>query len=486
VGNPGTKSIAILGAGITGLTTAYRLSRHGHRVRVFECSSRVGGAIRTEISEDWLVEAGPNSMMSSAPVDTLIDELGLASEKVNANPSAKNRFIVRGGSLVPVPLSPPALLRSALFSTGAKVRILAEMLARPRVRLGDISLAEFIRSHFGQEVVDYGLNPFVIGVYAGNPKKLSARYAFPKLWETEQKHGSLLRGQMAAAKSQTDETRSRIFSFRRGLQTLPDALAARLPAGALTFNAGIEALIPQASPNAVGNLSPTSGWSAHNARAGESGRDVREAGTWNVVWNDGAVTHTEPFDAVIAALPAPALAQLRLGTLGERPLASLEAIEHPPVSSVFLGYRREQVAHPLDGFGLLVPELEGRAILGVLFSSSLFDGRCPAGHVALTVLVGGTRDPEKARLSTDQLVAAIAPDLRALLGVSGEPVFQRHAFWPRAIPQYNLGYEIPLETIATTERAHRGLFIGGQARDGISLPSCIAAGERLAACVGRR
>jgi oxygen-dependent protoporphyrinogen oxidase len=260
---------------------------------------------------------------------------------------------------------------------------------------------------------------------------------------------------MAAAKArkQRGEKAGGIFSFRRGLQTLPDTLVARLPAGALQLNARIEALLP-GSP-------------------------------WSLVWNDGTAARTESFDAVVAALPAYALAQLRFGTLGERPLASLEGIEHPPVASLFLGYRREQVAHPLDGFGVLLPEIERRSILGALFSSTLFPGRSPAGHVALTVLVGGTRQPEIARLPVDKLRATIQPDLRDLLGVNGEPVFQRHAFWPRAIPQYNLGFETHLAAIAAAEQAHPGLFIGGQARDGISLPACIASGERLADCINR-
>jgi oxygen-dependent protoporphyrinogen oxidase len=442
----GAKSIAVLGAGITGLTAAHRLVRRGFRVRVFEASERVGGAIRTERSDGWLVEAGPNTILAGEPtLAALLDELQLGPERVAANTVAKNRYIVRGGRLIAAPLSPPALVGSPLFSVGAKLRLVSELLARRRTRTADLSLEDFVRSHFGQEFADYALNPFVAGVYAGNPKKLSARYAFPKLWDAEQARGSLLRAQMHAAKTRAP---GGIFSFRGGMQTLTDALAARLPAGVVSLRASIEALVP-GSP-------------------------------WNVVWNDGTATHTDSFDAVIAALPAYALAQLRFGTLGERPLASLDAIEHPPVASLFLGYRREQVQHPLDGFGLLVPEIERRDVLGILFSSTLFPGRAPDGHVALTVLVGGTRQPEIARLPAEKLLDVVGGDLRELLGVSGTPVFQRHTFWPRAIPQYNLGYETHLEAIAAAERSHRGLFIGGQARDGIAVPACVAAGEKLA------
>ena len=450
--NSTPKSIAVLGAGITGLTAAFRLTQRGHRVRLFESTARTGGAIRTEITADgWLIEAGPNSLLTGEPALTaLLAELDLTASLLPASPAARHRYIVRRGRPVAAPLSPPAFLTSSLFSPGAKLRLLSEFFTRPRVRPADLSLEDFVRDHFGQELIDYGLNPFVAGVYAGNPKKLSARHAFPKLWHLEQTHGSLLRGQRAAARTRTGPAPA-IVSFARGLQTLPDALVARLPAGTLTLNARVEALLP-ASP----------------------------AG-WSVVWHDGNATRTETFDAVLAALPAPALATLRFGPLGERPLASLDAIEHPPVSALFLGYRRDQVAHALDGFGLLVPEKEKRSLLGVLFNSTLFAGRAPAGHVALTVMVGGTRQPDLARLPTDQLLATVAPDLRALLGVTGAPAFVRHTFWSRAIPQYNLGHDQHLATMAAGENAHPHFFLGGQARDGIALPACLAAGEKLAA-----
>jgi oxygen-dependent protoporphyrinogen oxidase len=440
---PSSKSIAILGAGITGLTAAHRLTQRGHRVRVFEASDRVGGAIRTEVTTDgWLVESGPNTLLAGDPALTaLIDELGLAPDLLRAAPAAKHRYIVRHGRPIALPLSPLALLPSRLLSVGAKARVFREMRFRPRTRDTDVSLATLVRDHFGDEIVDYVLNPFVTGIYAGDPEKLSARHAFPKLWAAEQKHGSLLRAQIAAAKTRARDTG--IISFRRGLQTLPDALAARLPSDTLALRRKVIALKPGSS--------------------------------WTVVCGDGSIEH---FDTVAAALPAPALATLRIGEAA--PLASLDTLVHPPVAALFLGYRREQVAHALDGFGLLVPAVEQRSILGVLFSSTLFPGRAPAGHVALTVIVGGTRQPAIARLGAADILARIAPDLEQLLGVRGSPVFQRHAFWPRAIPQYDLGHERYLAAIAAVERAHPGFLVGGQACDSIALPACVAAGERLA------
>ncbi|MCC6414513.1 MAG: protoporphyrinogen oxidase [Opitutaceae bacterium] len=446
------KTIAILGAGITGLTAAYRLCKQGHRVRVFEQSSRVGGAIGSESVDGWLIEHGPNSLLENeSALSALLEELGLREQVCPANPSAKKRFIVRRGRPLAAPMSPPALLRTPLFSFGAKCRLLTELFQRPRQRAHDVSLAAFITDHFGREIVDYGINPFVGGVYAGDPEKLSAQHAFPTLWASERQHGSLIRGMMAAAKARkaVGQKRGGIISFQRGLQTLPDALAAALPAGALQLQATVTALIP--------------------------------GQPWTVRYPAGTETHEETFDAVASALPAGTLAELTLGHAATRPLAALGQIEFPPVASLCLGYHRSQIAHPLDGFGVLVPAIEQRSILGVLFSSTLFPGRAPQDHVALTVMVGGCRQPELATLPAETLLAHVQADLAQLLGVQGPPSFQRHRLWPRAIPQYNLGHERFLAAMTTCERDYPGFFIGGQCRDGIAVPACIAAGEKLAA-----
>jgi oxygen-dependent protoporphyrinogen oxidase len=450
------KGVAVVGGGVTGLTAAWRLHIQGHRVTLFESSDHLGGAVTTVVRDGWLIESGPNSLLESPPFDTLVAGLGLESERLYAAPAAKNRYLVRDGRLVPVPMAPHKLLTTPLFSLRTKLRLFAEPFMRSRVRPADVSLAVLVRDHFGQEIVDYAVNPLVAGIYAGDPETLSTKHAFAKLWEIEQTHGSLIRGQIAAMKERRargEKPAARIASFTRGLQTLPAALAAQLPAGAIRTRAPVISLSP--------------------------GRP------WKLVsWRDGLAA-TDEFAAVVLALPAAALAGLPIGAAGENPLAALELVDYPPVASLFLGFRREQVAHPLDGFGALVPAVENRAILGVLFSSTLFPGRAPEGHVALTVYVGGTRQPDLARLAPEALRLRVLADLRDLLGVSGDPVFAHATFWPHAIPQYNLGYERFLAAMANAEAQHAGLFIGGHVRDGISVANCIAAGERLADAAAR-
>jgi protoporphyrinogen/coproporphyrinogen III oxidase len=435
--------VAIIGGGITGLAAAHRLARQGIPFRLFEASDRLGGNIRTERAGDWLLEAGPNSLQLTPALASLLAELGLTP--ITASPAAKNRYIVRDGRPVAAPASPPAFLASPLFSGIAKLQLLIEVFSRRRTRTEDISLADFVSFHFGTELVDYGLRPFVSGVYAGDAQKLSARHSFPSLWEAERTHGSLIRAQIAAAKAKRARGEPSgpppIISFADGLESLTRALAAALPPGSVELNARITSLVP--GPN------------------------------WML--ND------QPFASVILALPGAALASLPIGASGECPLSDLAHVEYPPVSSLYLGYKCEQVTHPLDGFGMLVPPAEQRSILGVLFNSTLFPNRAPAGHVALSIMTGGALRPDLARMDDASLLALVQKELAELLGVSGQPVFIRRNFWPHAIPQYNLGYKRFLDLIAQTESAHPGLLIGGHIRDGISVPNCIAAGEKLAA-----
>ncbi|MEZ0216553.1 MAG: protoporphyrinogen oxidase, partial [Rariglobus sp.] len=315
--------VAIIGGGITGLAAAHRLARQGIPFRLFEASPRLGGNIRTERTSDWLLEAGPNSLQLTPALAALLSELGLTP--LIASPAAKNRYIVRDGRPLAAPASPPAFLTSPLFSGIAKLQLLIEVFSRRRTRTSDVSLADFISFHFGSELVDYGLRPFVSGVYAGDAQKLSARHSFPSLWEAERTHGSLIRAQMAAAKAKRARGESSapppLISFPDGLETLTRALAAALPPGSVELNARVTSLIP--------------------------------GPPWTL--------NGQPFSSVILALPASAFASLPIGIQGARPLADLAQIEYPPVSSLFLGYKREQVSHALDGFGMLVPPAEHRS-----------------------------------------------------------------------------------------------------------------------------
>ena len=447
--------VAVLGGGVTGLAAAWRLARAGHEVRLLEAAPRLGGSVRTESAEGWLVESGPNSFQETSPeIGALISELGLDAERLLPSPEAKNRYVAAKGKLValPSPASPAEFMASSLLSLRTKLRVVGEATQQPRERAEDASVADFARGHFGAEAVARVVQPLISGIYAGDPERLSARHAFPRIWEAERKTGSLVRAAKAAGQERRDQglpSAPPILSFRRGLQTLTDALAAQLPRGSVSLKADARSIGPGT------------------------------AARWRVAWTTGVEAFTGDFDFVIAALPAWGLARLAIGAGGATPLARLSGIEYPPVACVFLGYRREQVRHPLDGFGALVPATEGRSILGAIFTSSLFAGRAPAGHVALTVLAGGALQPEIAGLPKAELLRRVGADLADLVGAEGDPVFSRQAVWPRAIPQYNLGYGEHLALMARCEREHPGVLIGGSVRDGISLPDCLLSGVSL-------
>jgi oxygen-dependent protoporphyrinogen oxidase len=447
-------NVAVLGGGVTGLTAAYRLSTAGHRVRLFEAGPRLGGAVRTERTDGWLVEAGPNSFQEASPeISALIGELGLGAQVVRTAPSAKNRYLAMNGALVGVPTSPGGFLSTPLFSAGTKLRILLEIARSPRERQGDVSVAELIRDHFGAEVLERAFQPFIGGIYAGDATRLSARYGFPKLWEAERSVGSIIRSAIKGARSRRAKGlkgSAPIISFQGGLQALTTALADRLPVGSVALDAPVRSLAPGAGAR------------------------------WRVSWDGPGGGGSAEFDCVASTLPARSLAGLEIGASGARPLSGLGAIDYPPVASVFLGYRRDQVSHPLDGFGALLPASEGSAALGILFSSSLFPGRAPDGHVALTVFAGGALRPDVARLPEGELLDLLCGDLGRYVGARGRPAFVRRTLWPHAIAQYNLGYGSHIDAMAACESANPGFLIAGSVRDGIALPDCILSGTSLA------
>ena len=453
------KRLAIVGAGITGLTAASELAAAGHDVTVFEASDRAGGAIRTVHRDGWLVEAGPNTaLLRDASLDPLLERAGLAAELQLANPAAAKRFIVRHGRPNALPQSLWGALTTPVFNFSGKLRVLGEPFIAQNRHNPDETLAAFARRRVGQEFLDYAVNPFIGGVYACAPEELCVRHALPRLWRLEQNHGSLVRGTIALMRAKRKSgvrTKTRLFSFRDGLETLPATLAAKL-GSALQLRTEI-----------VAAERVTTGWRL-------SLRPASDAGA-------AAAATTADFDAVLFTCGSAALAQLSVA--GRQPLASLATLPYSAVTSLALGFRREDVAHPLDGFGMLVPAKENRRILGTLFSSTLFPGRAPDGHVLLTVFVGG-RQPEYAALPDPELESLVRGELGELVGARGEPVFRHFNRWPRAIPKYTVGFGALAATMDAFEREHPGLLIAGNCRTGISLSDCMAAGQAAAARIG--
>jgi oxygen-dependent protoporphyrinogen oxidase len=396
--------------------------------------------------------------MLTDELSALIDALGLTATVRPAAPQAQRRFIVRDGHPLAVPMSPLAMLRSPLFSVGAKLRVLREPFISPRTDAADESVAAFVQRRLGAEPLTYAVDPFVSGVYAGDPARLSVAHAFPRLAALERTHGSLVRGMIAGARlarrarQQTGGAprRPSIISFLDGMGTLPLALAESLGSGNVLRRARVTEIASGAGGTSLVTVE-------------------RDAGTF-----------TLPADAVVSTLPMHALAGVRLGGDTAAAIGQLASLPYPPVISLALGFRRADVAHALDGFGCLIPSVEQRTTLGVLFSSTLFANRAPEGHVLLTCFLGGTRRAELGSASTESLLAIVLPELSELLGVHGAPTLVHRTTWPHAIPQYNLGHDAHGRAADAIEALVPGLIVDGQFRQGVSVGDCVAAGERIA------
>ena len=444
-------NIAVIGAGVSGLTVAHALARAGHDVLVLDRRQAPGGRIHTERRDGFLVEHGPNSMISPAPAaETLVEALGLGRERIARSENVRQRYLVRGGRVRGLSLNPVGFFSSGFFSLRARVRLLAEPFIDPEP--ADESVADFVRRRFGRELLDYVFDPLVGGLYAGDAETLSMAALFPQLKRMERQHGSVVRGILAARRSgldgKFDPRRRTLFSFANGMGSLPEHLMQAL-SGRVRFGTRVEAIEP--------------------LRGGFRLR-IREG------------DHLSALCArcVVVALPAYAAGRA-LQPLSAEVGSALATIEHPPLSVVALGFRAKDVAHPLDGLGVLTPTIEKRKVLGVLFSSTLFAGRAPDAHALLTAYVGGARQPELAQLPREALERLVAEEARDLLGVRGEPVFSSVRYWRQGLPQPDLGHGLRLEALRALEAEWPGIFVTGNYVSGVSTGACIDAAQ-AAAC----
>lgn len=470
------KSVAIIGAGITGLTAAFYLKRKGLAVTVYEASGRVGGVIQSLRQHGYLAEFGPNTLLETSPkIAQLVKDAGLQARRLDPDPKAAARYVVRYGRPIEMPAKPLGFFTTDLFTLKAKLAVLREPFIKPRRDGVEESIGQFVVRRFNQEFLDNAIDALVAGIYAGDPNKLSVTHAFPKLKALEDNYGSMIKGQILGGRErkkrgEVAKDRAPKFSFDEGLQVLTDTLAAQL-GDAVKLNTSVTKLTK-------GNT----GWTVHAQTATGGLLDEHHV--------------------VIFCGTAPKLAELQIAGARSSSSARTEGatqswsaalqpfaeIRYPPVASVVLGFRREDVAHDCNGFGMLIPKIEGFKSLGTIFSSALFPNRAPAGHHTLTTYVGGERYPELALWPEDKIVELVCADLQKLLGLRGKPTFRHVVVYPRAIPQYNVGYGRFKELMTKLEADAPGFFLAGHYRDGVSLSDSIVSGvnisDRVAVALG--
>lgn len=441
-----SRHVIVVGAGISGLACTLRLKELGVTVRVLEAAATAGGLIATEENKGFLFESGPQSFQLTSDLRELIRLAGCESELLEANTQLP-RYILRGGKLRPAPMSPPAILTSSLLGVRSKMRVLSEPFRRSQPVAQDESFADFVRRRFGTEILEHLAGPFVSGVFAGDPEKLSLRSAFPSLAVWEKEYGSVIRGAMKS-RGQGERVRPTSASFRGGMATLLNS-AARKIENALATNVAVSSVQKSAAKG------------------------------WTLRYSGSMQPETFVADAVVLATPAYVAAKL-LTPVAERIASTLSGIPYAPIAVVNQGYRHEDIGHALNGFGFLVPRTEKLRTLGVIWNSSLFPGRCPDGTVEMTSFLGGATDPSILEMDDIQIGNQIHKEIAGVLRISAPPIAQRVWRHQHALPQYNLGHMQKVSVIREDLRNLAGLFIVGNYLDGPSIGSCVSEGFRTA------
>jgi len=451
---PEQPQVVVIGAGISGLSCAYRLRQLKIPALLLESLGHPGGLLGSIERDGFLFESGPQSFQGTETLSNLIEELGISGELLKADPHAP-RYILQKGRLKEIPMSPQSLITSSLLSAGSRWKLASEPFRRTHPPGHDESVADFVRRKFGHEILEYLVSPFVSGVYAGDPESLSLKAAFPSLEQWEREYGSVLRGAMKSRGGKTERKGAPpLCSFRRGVATLPRAIAKSL---------------------------------GESLQTGSAVRTVRRASAPG----DGAYEiHTENLgqeasmraSAVVLCTPAYISAQL-LGSISSRLGMTLSGIAYAPVAVVAAAYGRSQVANMLNGFGFLVPRKEKKYILGTIWNSSLFPARAPQDKVVLTSFLGGATDLEMVSKSRAEIAAAAHEDNSRILGIAGNPIAFEVWTYSRALPQYNLGHHHAIEEIRNDEREAPGVFLGGNYLEGPAIGKCVEQGFQTAEAV---
>ena len=443
--------LIIIGGGISGLSLAYFLLERKPSLDIFilESEKKAGGKIWTDKVDGFLCEGGVNGFLDNRPQTLeLVSKLSLSP--LRSNEKARKRFIFSAGKLHRLPESPHSFFASNLLSLPGRLRIIWEFFA-PKGSGGDETLAAFAKRRLGKEAYEKLIDPMASGIYAGDPEKMSLKSCFPKVYNLEQTYGSLIRG-MIKLQKEAKKTGKKVGAG---------------PGGVLTsFFDGMEMMI-----------GPLTQFLGTRLKTGTQAVSVDKKGEKYIVYlSDGSNIETE---AIVFATPAFETSKM-VKDIDKTLASTLNEIYYPSISVVCLGYKRERIKHPLDGFGFLIPSREGRRILGTLWDSSIFPNRAPEGYVLLRSMLGGVRRSELALEDEDKLKNLVMDELRDIMKIDVQPDFARVYKHEKGIPQYSLGHEKRLENINEISSRFKRFYITGNAYRGIGVNDCIENSYKLA------
>ncbi len=442
--------VAVVGAGLAGLAAANLADQRKHSVAVFEKADRVGGKALTVEEDGFVVELGPLGWLNREPrLLELLESMGAEAE--SAADAQGDRFLLHQGSLVPLPTGPVAFMRTPLMSLGGRIRFISEFARRARKDGGDESVHDFATRRFGKQAAATLFEAFVSGVFAGDPRKLSVKAAFPLFSKFEREHGSIMAGGFAHMKN-----------LRKAKKQIePGSLQARYRRGnLLTMSDGIGGLAKE--------IAKPLNEKVHLKQAPD--QIVRKDGGWSLQQNGAEIARAQK---LLMACPAPVAAELLQEDC--RSLnAAADAIPGASLAVVTVAFKRENATGQVDGFGFLAPRKEGFRPLGVQFAHSIFPSQTPDGYVQLRVMLGGTLDPEAIHLDDDKLMDAALDPLRPLLGLKGDPERQWIARWTDVVPQYTLGHLDRVAKFNEAEKQFPGLHFLGDSYHGVGVPAAVA------------
>ena len=471
------RTVVIVGGGISGLATAFALQEQAAasglsiRCTLLESGSSWGGKIVTHRVGDLVTEAGPDSFLSQKPAGLdLCAKLGLTDQLINTNETGKKAFVLHGGRLHELPeglvsFTPKQLgpfLRSGLLSWIGLARMGLDVVVPRGPSGGDESLASFFRRRFGAQAFERVLEPLMAGIYAGDAEQMSLKATFPRFFELEQQHGSIIRGMMAAKKTAAStpasgSTRTMFVSLKHGLGDLVTALTTRLA------QQGVE-------------LRPGCRVDALRVRSHQLGRWM-----YDLILDDGSALSTEN---LVLATPAYVSADLL------RPLTPiagglLEMIPYASTATIAMAYPADAVAGAVEGFGVIVPRIEGRDLIAATWTSLKWPHRAPAHQVLVRCYVGGVGREAILQLDDDQLVAKVRAELSALCGIRADPGYVEVNRWWKAMPQYTIGHLHRLTQLDAALSRYPGLVLTGAGYRGVGIPDCIRDGAAAASQVVR-